>query len=491
MANGTPPPAYRRGSVSGALLLIALGGLFLYSNLHPEFSAWPLLAKYWPVLIIFWGLGKLVDYLVLRGTPAAVAATRLNAGDIIGLLFLLLLGTILSRTVNSEWWKTGRIRIGGEDVGCLMGSEYEFSDQIRQIVKPPLTLTLSNPRGNLTLTPATGNEIQLVSRKKVCAGSEAEARQLAADYRLVFESVPGGYDLRWETPSGPADGLQGADVTLQVPKGVSVKLSTRRGDVVVTGIKGDVEANLERGDAKIEDVEGSVSVDLRKGSARLARVSGDARVQGRGDEVSFRDIRGSASLDGEFYGPIRFSAISGPARFTSRRTTFHAARIDGEMTVDSGDLHLRRVPGDVNLVTRDKDVEMEEVTGGVKIENRDGPVVLRYRTAPLREIDVTTRSADIELYLPASSGFQINATARDGEIESDFSGPGLSLQQPEHGPKVLSGTYGSRRTSIQLTTTYGTIHLRRAGAAPAAPPAPPAPPSPSAVPRSPSTRTVP
>src|SRR3989304_2744291 len=71
MSNG-----YRRGSVFGALMLIGIGGLFLYANLHPDFSAWALLAKYWPVLIIFWGLGELVDYLMLRGSAAGGAGRR-------------------------------------------------------------------------------------------------------------------------------------------------------------------------------------------------------------------------------------------------------------------------------------------------------------------------------------------------------------------------------------------------------------------------------
>jgi hypothetical protein len=85
MAEGT---SYRRGSGFGALLLIAIGALFLYANLNPEFSAWPFIARYWPVLIIFWGLSKLTDYLVLRGTPQAAAAARITGGDIVGLVFL-------------------------------------------------------------------------------------------------------------------------------------------------------------------------------------------------------------------------------------------------------------------------------------------------------------------------------------------------------------------------------------------------------------------
>ncbi len=66
MANGT---SYRRGSVFGALLLIAVGGLFLYTNFTPEFSPWPLIALYWPVLLI--ALGGWLLWKRTTGAPTS------------------------------------------------------------------------------------------------------------------------------------------------------------------------------------------------------------------------------------------------------------------------------------------------------------------------------------------------------------------------------------------------------------------------------------
>ena len=47
-------PGNRRTSLVGAFLLIALGLLFLYSNLRPGLDPWPLLSRYWPLLLYFW-----------------------------------------------------------------------------------------------------------------------------------------------------------------------------------------------------------------------------------------------------------------------------------------------------------------------------------------------------------------------------------------------------------------------------------------------------
>lgn len=99
---------YRRGSVVGALLLIAIGVLFLYANLRPGFDPWPLLARYWPLLLILWGAGKLVDYVMLRGRPEGAAAAGLTGGGICLLIFLLLVGAALSGAARRDsWWRKG------------------------------------------------------------------------------------------------------------------------------------------------------------------------------------------------------------------------------------------------------------------------------------------------------------------------------------------------------------------------------------------------
>ena len=65
-------PGTRRSSLVGAVLLVALG-LFFYSNFRPGLDPWPLLSRYWPVLLIFLGLEKF-------GITSGRATPRRQAG---------------------------------------------------------------------------------------------------------------------------------------------------------------------------------------------------------------------------------------------------------------------------------------------------------------------------------------------------------------------------------------------------------------------------
>jgi hypothetical protein len=296
MANGS---AYRRGSVFGALLLIAIGGLFLYANLHPEFSALAVVARYWPVLIIFWGLGKLMDYLMLRGRPEAVAATRITGGDIVGLIFLIILGTAFTKAVE-HGWRSGPIIIGDEEVACLFGNNYDFTEELRQEITPPITLTLNNLRGDVTLTVGSEDQIHLLGRKTVCAPSEAEAQELAGRVLPVLEESADGYNFHWEEESGTT-GLMTAALEVQVPRQMNLRLSGRSGELQVSGVQGEVSVELERGNALVHDIMGGVRVQIRSGDVNVSDVVGNIEIEGRGDEVLIRDSSGGVSLEGEFY----------------------------------------------------------------------------------------------------------------------------------------------------------------------------------------------
>ena len=42
----------RRGSVGGALVLIAVGLVFLYLNLRPDVDVWSVISRWWPLILI-------------------------------------------------------------------------------------------------------------------------------------------------------------------------------------------------------------------------------------------------------------------------------------------------------------------------------------------------------------------------------------------------------------------------------------------------------
>jgi hypothetical protein len=441
MSNG-----YRRGSVFGALILIGVGGLFLYANLHPEFSAWPVLAKFWPLLIILWGVGKLVDYMMLRGTPEAAAASRLTGGDIFGLILLLIIGTAVSQAVNRDWGHLRPIRIGDEELGCFLGKEFEFSQEVKQAVTAPGSLTLENRGGNITVTGGPGNEIRLVTRKKVCADSEVEANRLSQALEPAFADTGAGYELRWNLPVIARRAVV-ADLDVQVPPSITaLNLKVENGDLKVTNIGGDVNIEMRHGDLHINQVDGSVAVN------------------GRGSEVRVRGVKGAARVEGSYYGPIELAAIGGAAEFDGVRTNFQAEGLPGGMKIESGEMTLRGARGEVILESREHELDIEDTTGPLRIENRNGRVTLRLAKAPTQPIEVSNSSGSIELILPAGSGFVLNASVRNGDIKSDFTGGTLALTE-EHGDSTLAGAYGNGRVPIELSTSHGTIYLRRTRAA--------------------------
>src|SRR5215831_4907658 len=93
--SNVPPPhpaGYRRRSTAGPVVLIVLGVLFLLGNLG--YLSWSrlgyLFARYWPLLIILWGVIKLVEHY--EAQRCGYRARGLGFGGILFLVFLVMIG---------------------------------------------------------------------------------------------------------------------------------------------------------------------------------------------------------------------------------------------------------------------------------------------------------------------------------------------------------------------------------------------------------------
>ena len=56
------------------ILLIALGAILLYTQYHPAWDPWPILRTYWPLILIFVGLGKIWDATQRRQSANAAGS---------------------------------------------------------------------------------------------------------------------------------------------------------------------------------------------------------------------------------------------------------------------------------------------------------------------------------------------------------------------------------------------------------------------------------
>jgi DUF4097 and DUF4098 domain-containing protein YvlB len=144
--------------------------------------------------------------------------------------------------------------------------------------------------------------------------------------------------------------------------------------------------------------------------------------------------------------------------------------------MEVGSMELNGIDGPFEISTRQKDITLTDFKHSVRIADTNGDVELRTSTPPTQPIDVELKKGQIELSLPATSSFQIDAASRHGEVESDFSGPGLKVAKEGDNP-TINGTVGKGGAPIRLETEYGTVRLLRTGPHPPTPPAPPHPPA--------------
>ncbi|PYT88687.1 MAG: hypothetical protein DMG36_23575 [Acidobacteria bacterium] len=83
----------RRVSLVLPIILITIGILFLVRNWHPAFEPWSILLDYWPLILIFIGLGKIYDNFQRSRNPGAVAG--ISVGSTIGILAFVVVLVLL------------------------------------------------------------------------------------------------------------------------------------------------------------------------------------------------------------------------------------------------------------------------------------------------------------------------------------------------------------------------------------------------------------
>jgi DUF4097 and DUF4098 domain-containing protein YvlB len=278
-----------------------------------------------------------------------------------------------------------------------------------------------------------------------------------------------------------------ADLTIEVPHGAGVSVSSDHGDVRVSELRGGVTITARKGDVDLTGIDGTVLAQVNDDDSSVSAksVTGAFTVEGRAGDISLTNINGPVMLQGDFFGTTHAEQINGPLRFETSRTKFATARVDGELEIESGNLQANKLLGPVTVTTRNRTIELDDVSGPVTVSNRNGAVAVT-NAAPVAPVTITNEHGSVDLGLPEHGGFVLNVQARNGDLENDF-----ALEPQDDGDMHrLNGKVGSGGPQIRVETTDGDVTIRKAVAAPL-PPTAPAPPKLSNAPEIPATPGVP
>ena len=458
---------YRRGSIFWALTLIGVGAIFLWQNFNANVRPWQVIAKYWPALIIFWGISKLIDYLQAQAHPETAPASLFSGSEVVLLILILALGTLVSKIVLHPWQNWGWH--DGDDFSGLFTNTYNYTQTFSRPVSKAPHLVLDDQRGDVEIRGADQSAIDVVAKEAIRAESEGEAKKLSDDLKLDLPEEAGHYLLRSNRQSlGDGGHRITIDLTLRVPKATTDEITCERGDILVDGVHGDQTLSTQHGDVRTKNVEGLVKIHKSGGLTEVRDLKGSVEIDGRGDDVDVAGVSGTATVNGEFSGAVQFRNVGQTLRYHSTRTDLTAQKLSGRLNMEVGSLELDGIDGPLDLNTQQKDITVNDFKHSVRITDNNGQVTLRTSTSPTHDIQAESKNGAIELTLPPGANFQIEATSRHGEVECGFSGPSLKVVKEGDTPSI-TGTYGKGGPMIRLSTDYGAIRLLRAGAQPPQP----------------------
>jgi hypothetical protein len=398
---------------------------------------------------------KLIEYQ--QAQRDGLPHRGIGAGGVFLVIFIVVLGLSATQFVNHWGELRENLNIDDGDLDNIFGETYNFDDHLEQDIPPAATsLRVNDDHGAVRVSVSNDSKITVVVRKRVGAESQSSAdrynKQTSPEITLAGNVIV----LEAKT-QGAGDHAVQSDLDISIPRKLALQVTSRRGDVSVTGRDGEVEINNQHGEVSVQDVNGNVKLTLEKSSAKVEQITGDVHIDGRLNEVSVSDIKGAAQFDGEFEETIKLARISKTVAFNSSRTDLEFSRIDGDLDLDSDDLHADQINGPVHLTTRDKQIRLEDVSGDLRVQDENGGVEVSMRS--LGNVQIDSRNGDIHLSVPDKSGFHVDAHTRDGEIQSDF--PELKIDNGDREAKA-SGSVGNGASHIVLNNEHDGIEIRRA-----------------------------
>ncbi len=445
----------RRSSIFPGLLLILLGLLFLLDRFYPAFELGHLIRLYWPVLIILWGVAKLIDHLAARRSGQS-SPSFISGGEV---ALMILLAFVLAAFALRDW-----IHDRYPDVDFEIGLSLPYS-QTRQLAPETIPagahVMIETARGKIAVHAGGGSDMRVGVSESASASSKIAADERMKNAEVVIEHTGDNYSVH---PAHQRD-IRGAvvvDLDIELPKTASVEVYTGRGDIQISGVAGSVVARTASGDIGIHDTGSDVAADLQKGDAKIAGVAGNVKITGRGNDVDLSNVSGDAAVDGAFVGTIHANNVAKTIRFASPWCDVTIAHLTGSLEADSGDIEISDAGGPLKLITHNKDIDVKNVSGRIEIVNTHGDVKVSYSSPPQDALSITNDSGDADVTMPATSNFGISATSRSGEVNNQFEGPSLKASD-EEGHGQITGKYGTGGPMITIATSYGTIHLRKAG----------------------------
>jgi len=290
----------------------------------------------------------------------------------------------------------------------------KFEEKFEKTVPLPKDgkVDISNISGQIVVTSWSQGDVKIEAVKYSDASSEAKARENAA--KVTIEVATEGNVVRIETKYPRSGGVFGGE---SVNVSVEYKLTIpQEAGLKAKNISGEIVAERIGGHADLEAVSGDVALRSAAKGAECSSVSGDVEVTGVTGDVFVKSV--------------------------------------------SGDVRARQIKGSIEAESVSGELELTEVSeaSAVRAKALSGGVVYRGSINKAGTYTLKSHSGEVEMFLPAASAFDFEASTFSGDIDSDFE---ISTEDVRASAKELRGVVNGGGAAVKLSSFSGDIRLKK------------------------------
>jgi|GEM_PF-6922198 len=266
-------------------------------------------------------------------------------------------------------------------------------------------------------------------------------------------------------------GNYSVDLDILVPKGVSVDLENKYGDInlketggavslessngdINVGFAKDTKIKSKYGNVEVDQIEGLVEVENANGYVSVSRITGNALIENKYGEVDVLNVDGQSEIH-NYNNDVSVENIGKSTVIVNKYGSTDISNIKGDVDVDSynGDVDVNSVEGPVFALNKYGKVKVKNANSTVDVENYNGDIELEDVKG---SITVETKYGDIEIenasptiLCDVYNGNIILKDIRTGVADIDL--------KSEYG-KVKMNDVESLDAQLDIHTKYGSIH---------------------------------
>lgn len=246
-----------------------------------------------------------------------------------------------------------------------------------------LVLRIDNKCGDVRLLarPGTSTEVDVdgigASASQLVDATEVEHRpsrdEAGTDVVVVNVPRPGGILRSLLNVNSPVT------VSVHLPEGADVEVSTAAGDITADGAFGGATLNTASGGIRVTAVSGDLHANTASGDFSVVSVTGKAELASASGDIDCGTLEGRARI-----------------RTASGDVSVKVGRSHVTVESASGDVRIGEISDGCQVKTASGDQELERaVSGRARLETMTGDVTVGVARGTMVEVDAETLSGSI------------------------------------------------------------------------------------------------